>query len=748
MGNAQNALPAGDRVDFAAVKAVSLHSLEFLLGKWLPGGRRKGVEYVVTNPTRADAKPGSFSINTKTGLWSDFATGDRGGGAIDLLVYLTGRTPLEAAREISELLGVAFKPRSAAEVHSFPSSLRTPGVQPAQDVLRNPAMLPLRTPPDAEGGPRFVVAGDEGPSVHKDEKRRHGYKIGQTVAKWKIMCKGDTRAVTWYRVADADGVRGWQSRKPEGWSDVPFIGSIDPFAPDNADQTVFWTEGEKDTDNVSVRGLAAFTFGGTGDGLPSGCEEYVRDRHVVILADNDQPGIQHAEKKAALAAPVAASVRVVHFPKLAHKGDVSDFFEQGGTAEQLQEIVMATAPHALAELSTGSRLDIAGPPPEKKPTGLLTATAYQWTDPTSIPKRQFVYGKHLIRKFVSATIAPGGLGKSSLIVTEVMAMVSGLALLGVRPVGRLRVWLWNLEDPREEISRHIQATALRFDLKPEDLDNYLWVDSGRDQRLVTAISTPEGVMILEPVISNLVAEMKARQIDVIVVDPFVSSHEASENDNPAMDRIVKAWGRVAQLANCAVELVHHARKPVGGERETTVDSSRGGKALTDGCRSVRVLNRMTEDEGKKVGIDNPRSYFRVYADKANLAPPAEKSDWRLLESVDLGNPEPGEAYGDSVGVVVAWAYPDLMADVSVSDLRSVQAVVANGNYRADAQAADWVGQAIASVCKLDLNKKIDEAKAKRSLKVWINSGALRLTKRRDGKGNYRNFVEVGEWASD
>ena len=100
----------------------------------------------------------------------------------------------------------------------------------------------------------------------------------------------------------------------------------------------------------------------------------------------------------------------------------------------------------------------------------ITATAYSWTDPASIPRRDFVYGRHLIRKFVSATIAPGGVGKSSLIVTETLAMVSGKALLGIQPTSRLRVWLWNLEDPREEIARHIQATAQHYELTAKDIE--------------------------------------------------------------------------------------------------------------------------------------------------------------------------------------------------------------------------------------------------------------------------------------
>jgi RecA-family ATPase len=265
------------------------------------------------------------------------------------------------------------------------------------------------------------------------------------------------------------------------------------------------------------------------------------------------------------------------------------------------------------------------PVAEAKST-VIKATPYTWTDPTKIPKRDFVYGRHLIRKFVSATVAPGGVGKSSLIVTEVMAMVSGKDLLGIHPASRSKVWLWNLEDPAEETARHIQATALHYRLNAKDIEGNLFADSGRDQRLVIATTDRSGTMIVKPVIDNLVSEITARSIDVLVIDPFVSCHEVGENDNTAMDMIVKEWGRVAQRGDCAIELVHHSRKSSAGETEITVESSRGGKALTDGCRSVRVLNRMSKEEGERAGVEHPRQHFRTYIDKSNLAPPAEKSD--------------------------------------------------------------------------------------------------------------------------
>ena len=56
----------------------------------------------------------------------------------------------------------------------------------------------------------------------------------------------------------------------------------------------------------------------------------MRDRDVIILADNDEPGRKHAEKKAALFAKTAKRVRVLHFPETPERGDVTDWLVSHG----------------------------------------------------------------------------------------------------------------------------------------------------------------------------------------------------------------------------------------------------------------------------------------------------------------------------------------------------------------------------------------------------------------------------------
>ena len=367
------------------------------------------------------------------------------------------------------------------------------------------------------------------------------------------------------------------------------------------------------------------------------------------------------------------------------------------------------------------------------------ATPYTWTDPAAIPAREWLYGRHLIRKFVSVTVAPGGVGKSSLLIAEALALVTGKPLLGQFVAGPLRVWLWNLEDPRDELQRRIQAACQHYGLSPADIGDRLFIDTGREQELCTAITTRNGAQIVRPAIDNLTAEMTANAIDVLIVDPFISSHQVTENDNPAMDMVAKEWGRLADRTRSAIELVHHTRK-LSGDVEVTAESSRGGKALTDAARDVRAINRMSKEEGEKAGVDNHRLYFRAYSDKANLSPPADKSDWYKLENVELAN-------GHHVGVVTQWQWPDPFDGLTVADLRRVQEAIAGKQYRENVQARDWAGYAVAEVLGLDPHDKSDREKIKALLRTWIANGAFRIGKIRDDKGKDRPVLEVGEWAN-
>lgn len=404
--------------------------------------------------------------------------------------------------------------------------------------------------------------------------------------------------------------------------------------------------------------------------------------------------------------------------------------------------------HSADPLRDGSSAQ-AEPPPERK---RIRATPFVYRNPALIPPREWIYGRHLIRRFLSTTVALGASGKSSLVLVEAIAMATGRALLGVKPPEAMRVWYVNLEDPLEETERRVAAICLHYGIDARELEDRLFLDSGRTAEIIIATKQRDGVKIAEPVIEDLTASMIENQIDHMVVDPFVSSHRVTENANDEIDIVAKAWNRVAEVGNASIELVHHVRKGQSGQSEYSVEDGRGAGALLAAARSARVLNLMSKDQAEKAGIPTHRGFFRVDNGKSNLAPPPDKSDWYQLVSVSLGNGPPGLLdYGDQVAVVEAWEWPDPFEGVGADDLRLAQSevagtIAAGARWRLNVQSPDWVGIPIARALKLNHDDKAHRSKISRMLRVWIETGMFAVVEGKDGKGKPRDFVEVGQHA--
>ncbi len=198
--------------------------------------------------------------------------------------------------------------------------------------------LPAWTEPGEDGKPKLIGIGQPEPHPFDDEVRRHVYRRDGEAVRVKTKNR-DGRFTNWFRVRrPSDGFVGWQARKPSDWVDVPYLadGAPNPFDLERRGEIVAWPEGEKDVDTLAARHWLAFTFGGTSD-----CPDLaglLEDHHVVILADNDEPGEKAIVRKveAAILAG-AASVKVVRFPELPEGGDVSDHYERGGSDGEVLE---------------------------------------------------------------------------------------------------------------------------------------------------------------------------------------------------------------------------------------------------------------------------------------------------------------------------------------------------------------------------------------------------------------------------
>lgn len=113
-------------------------------------------------------------------------------------------------------------------------------------------------------------------------------------------------------------------------------------------EIVYIVEGEKDADNLILRGLVATTTsigatkGDLGKKWPSRFNKYFKGANVVLLPDNDAPGRAFMEHIAEQIKDLANSVKIVELPNLDEKGDVTDWLEDGNDIYDLLDLTKRT----------------------------------------------------------------------------------------------------------------------------------------------------------------------------------------------------------------------------------------------------------------------------------------------------------------------------------------------------------------------------------------------------------------------
>jgi len=342
-------------------------------------------------------------------------------------------------------------------------------------------------------------------------------------------------------------------------------------------------------------------------------------------------------------------------------------------------------------------------------------------DQKQIPHRQWIYGTQLIRGFVTLLIAPGGTGKSTLLLATCLSVATGRSLLGPRIYQQCNTALLNLEDPQDEIDRRLTALAMRYNIGDADIGGRFYA-SPPERGIKIAANGADGFSVVHPDEKQIIERVRDERIGLLAVDPFAESHTLEENSNPAMIQAAAAWRRVARLGDCAVILSHHVRKgPVDN-----IESARGAKALTDSARIGLLLSTMTAEDAESLGIaeDERLQYVRLDDAKANMAPRAPKAAWFHLSSITLDNADATYTHGDQVGVIEAWEPENVWDTISIKDANTILDRIAagkDGEPYTDSRrhpATRWAGHVIIAV----IDCPVEQAAS--IIGTWVRNGVL------------------------
>lgn len=366
------------RVDFKQIASAALGQLSSLVSGWLPDGKKAGHEWKARNPTRSDTKPGSFSINLNTGVWSDFATGESGGDAISLYAYLHGLSPLESAKEVAAQLNMSVADAPAKKAASKPRTEWLPVLPVPADAGEYPAAHPIRGRPQLHWEYRNQ-AGELLGVIYRFTTSDGGKEVCPCVyARHPVSGKFEWRWLSFPSPRPLYGLDRLRDGFPvlvvegEKCADAGFDVLSDTF------DVLSWPGGGKAVDKADWSPLAGRSVLIWPD-CDAQREKLSKDEQAAgvaadskpILPEAEQPGVKAAEAIAAQLATHGAKARIVAIPAPGEKPsgwDIYDAVEDGWNNAEIKDFLRA---HQRAPADSPAPLSTAA---TEKPSASVTPT--------------------------------------------------------------------------------------------------------------------------------------------------------------------------------------------------------------------------------------------------------------------------------------------------------------------------------------------------------------------------------------
>ncbi|MDP2534925.1 DUF927 domain-containing protein [Alteromonas stellipolaris] len=296
------------KLDFKGLNEYALSNIDSVLHHYLPNGKHEGHEYKPLNPRRSDNKSGSFSINTNTGVWADFADSEaKGQDVISLVAYVTNKPQGEAYKELSDLLN--YGNRVAPKTNESASNTRR----------NSEEWLHVTPVPHEFVGRCHKKHYRHGVPTYTWEYRDANNQLILKVLRFDKQIDGKREKVfaplALYRNRDTGEIK-WRWSMPK--VNRPLYGLHELAKRPKA--TVVLVEGEKAVDAAKTLfpSCVCITWPNGSKSISKADFKPLAKRNVIIWPDNDNAGIKCAkELKNLLTSLDAASIRIINLESLA-----------------------------------------------------------------------------------------------------------------------------------------------------------------------------------------------------------------------------------------------------------------------------------------------------------------------------------------------------------------------------------------------------------------------------------------------
>jgi putative DNA primase/helicase len=409
-------------------------------------------------------------------------------------------------------------------------------------------------------------------------------KKSKVNGKWTIIATYDyydEKGSVLYQVVKTEP-KGFFQRRPDGaggWIKdlknvrkvlyrLPELIEADPALP------VFIVEGEKDAETLASNGLVTTTnSGGCNSPWVDDYTNTLKDRHIVLIPDHDEPGVNRVKELALILKNHVASLRIVDvhdgepLPKK-HGKDITDWFNAGGTVDQLLKLVEET-----------SHWDANN---EVMPL-ICNFKDFKKLKLNKGEKIAF----ELCRREVGMLSSITNRGKSTLIRNVLLTLATG---------GKF--------DPLVEQNKQRRVLLLDFETSSQRLQSDLLIQTQYFTEEEIELVDNNLFIVCEGMIGdellNLSHHMKQlekwlesiKPIDFVVIDTQSAAFDLfNENDNAEVGRkIIKPLLRLARIFDCAVLVSHHIGKQKSEEGQNAEKAYKSRGASSFGCGATTVFN--------------------------------------------------------------------------------------------------------------------------------------------------------------
>jgi hypothetical protein len=266
-------------------------------------------------------------------------------------------------------------------------------------------------------------------------------------------------------------------------------------------------------------------------------------------------------------------------------------------------------------------------------------------DPAKIPLRRWLIGNRRSLGEVTQDVGPPGVSKSTLLLTDAVAIVAGRKILA-DPVHQSGTVLYLAgEDARRDVEARIAGICARYHIAPAELADRLhvfYLTEVKDPSAYTLASMVEDVAVLN---SNMMQWLRDYpDLIAILLDPLIAWHQLIERSNEALQFLASRLRGLAVQTGRHIGFDHHTNKAAQSDPEGHVRNpaaARGAGSLVGDIRWNFTLACLRLETGRECGIPEEElwRYRRLDGLKANYG--ANPRTMRLLrvESVVIANGE-------------------------------------------------------------------------------------------------------------